>query len=51
MIIEEDAPGLILLCLLDLRSLEEKQGKKSDVMANLVLIEPLIALSLSKKNK
>jgi len=40
---------LILLYLLDLRNLEVEQGKKSDVMANKVLIESLIVLSLSKK--
>jgi len=34
---------------MDLRRPEVEQGKKSDVMANKVLIESLIVLSLSKK--
>jgi len=38
--------GLTLLNLLDLRRLEEEKGKKTDVMANIVLTEPLIVLSL-----
>lgn len=49
MINEDDALRLILLYPLDLRRLEAEQGKKSDVMANNVLIESLIVLSLSKK--
>jgi len=48
MINEDDALRLILLYPLDLPRLEVEQGKKSDVMANKVLIESLIVLSLSK---